>query len=215
MPRPRSSFFFISFLASLSIPACSGADSSSGFAPGTERGRCRADGTCEQGLVCLSDTCVNPNGSPDASSGGSTSGTGATSNAGGMNGTGGGQSTGAGSGTGGTGPVCNGAHPNVSGSLRYCDPGDCYCTDPFDTCFPAGQVATCCTGNVDCGGDAGPDAGPGGVDCSGQHPIIGPPRTCSSGYCLCSDSTVGIDSCYPQDVASTCCPPSVTLQCVP
>jgi hypothetical protein len=37
------------------VAACGGSD---GASPGTERGPCRADGTCDDGLVCLSDLCV-------------------------------------------------------------------------------------------------------------------------------------------------------------
>lgn len=197
---------FISVMVLSPVSACSGGDGASSFAAGTERGPCRSDGTCDTGLVCLSNTCVNPN--PDAGQ----TGTGSTSSAGGgANGAGGAMGN-AGAAAGGQGgAACSGAHPNVSGPLRTCNPGSCYCTEPFDTCYPSTQVATCCTGAIDCGGDAGP----GGIDCTGQHPIIGPPRTCASGYCLCSDSTVGVDACYPQGVAEACCPPSVTLQCVP
>lgn len=42
--------------------ACGGDDP----AAGTERGPCRADGTCDAELVCLSDLCVRPAGGPDA-----------------------------------------------------------------------------------------------------------------------------------------------------
>lgn len=38
--------------------ACDGSPDKA--APGTERGECRADGTCDPGLACLSDLCVRP-----------------------------------------------------------------------------------------------------------------------------------------------------------
>src|SRR5262249_40549260 len=46
----------------LAVVACSGSELSTGGPPpfGTERGPCYADGTCNAGLVCLSNTCVNP-----------------------------------------------------------------------------------------------------------------------------------------------------------
>ncbi|MBN1774140.1 MAG: hypothetical protein JXB32_22970 [Deltaproteobacteria bacterium] len=37
-----------------------GCPSDDGSAPGTERGPCHADGTCDSGLVCLSGLCVRP-----------------------------------------------------------------------------------------------------------------------------------------------------------
>ncbi len=73
------------------------------------------------------------------------------------------------------------------------------------------------TGDVDSGGidvDSGTvDSGGGDVDaalvCDGVHPIVGPPRTCDRGRCLCADP----DACFPVDVAAACCGGDVT--CAP
>lgn len=70
------------------------------------------------------------------------------------------------------------------------------------------------SGGSDDGGDAAkPDAGNGdtdaATDCMGEHPIIGPPRTCESGRCYCSDP----DACFPPDRAERCC--TVDVVCVP
>jgi hypothetical protein len=47
--------------------------------------------------------------------------------------------------------------------------------------------------------DAGNDAST--FACMGVHPIIGPPRTCNPGSCLCT----AIDTCFTSDVARFCC----------
>jgi hypothetical protein len=47
-----------------------------------------------------------------------------------------------------------------------------------------------------------------------MHPVIGPPRTCNPGFCLCSDGST-VDACYPAAVADACCPPRITPVCVP
>ena len=69
------------------------------------------------------------------------------------------------------------------------------------------------------GGDAGPagdDMGVAGDDmgvagdagaCVSVHPIIGPPRTCELGSCLCIDT----DACYTADVVDACC--AGTFEC--
>ena len=200
--------------------------------PGTEGAACRAGGSCDDGLACLSSLCVDPSSgagaAPEqagadaaadgASAGGASSGGGggASSGSGGSDGSGAAAAIGDGGSAGGADAgsdaavVCAGAHPNLDGQRRYCDPDACYCTDPFDTCFPASIATACCSVTPDCGGDAGP----GGVDCTGAHPIIGSPRTCESGSCLCSDGST-VDKCFPQAVVVACCPPSVTLECVP
>src|SRR5262249_19081311 len=38
---------------------------------------------------------------------------------------------------------CSRQHPAVDGSVRFCEPGGCYCASE-DTCFPAANAATCC-----------------------------------------------------------------------
>jgi len=117
-----------------------------------------------------------------------------------------------GAGGGGGEPVeCNGAHPEVSGKNRFCGAGACYCNDPFDTCFPQETAAACCENEPRCGAEPGDR----GVNCTGAHPVIGPPRTCTSGNCFCSDGDLGNwDVCLPQAVAASCCPPGVSLTCV-
>jgi hypothetical protein len=107
------------------------------------------------------------------------------------------------------GLVCKGSHPNVEGSSRFCDKSDCYCTNPFDTCFPANIADQCCKEKPTCANDAGP----GGVECKAELPIVGPPRTCKPGYCLCSDGD-SVDACYEASVAKACCPPRIPLACV-
>jgi len=37
--------------------------------------------------------------------------------------------------------------------------------------------------------------------CVGVHPIVGPPRTCNPGSCLC----VGTDACFTVDTVASCC----------
>lgn len=54
------------------------------------------------------------------------------------------------------------------------------------------------------------------VVCMGVHPIIGPPRTCNPGSCLC----VGTDTCYTVDTVASCCTgtfvcASPTSDCMP
>jgi hypothetical protein len=39
------------------------------------------------------------------------------------------------------------------------------------------------------------------VECTGAHPIIGPPRRCNDGSCLCVET----DTCYDVTVAAACC----------
>jgi len=46
----------------LAAAACSGKGKSSTVAAGKERGACYGNGTCDQGLVCLSQLCVAPPG---------------------------------------------------------------------------------------------------------------------------------------------------------
>lgn len=47
--------------------------------------------------------------------------------------------------------ICTGEHPNTTGmgSLRWCDPGNCFCADP-DSCFPSDTADACCPGTVVC-----------------------------------------------------------------
>ena len=207
-----------------------GESGSGSAASGMEGAACRADGSCDEGLKCLSNLCVDPGSGADGGSSGqgqagsgsggdepgaggasSSGGGGADSGAGGAGGASGGGTDASTGGAGGDAAVvCSGAHPNVDGQRRFCDPDACYCTDPFDTCFAATVAEACCNVTPDCGGDASP----GGVDCTGEHPIIGPPRTCESGFCLCSDGST-VDKCLPEAVAVACCPPDITLDCVP
>jgi len=51
------------------------------------------------------------------------------------------------------------------------------------------------------------DASP--VTCMGVHPIVGPPRTCNPGSCLC----MATDACFTVDVVAACC--AGTFQCAP
>src|SRR5678816_1362150 len=45
--------------------------------------------------------------------------------------------------------------------------------------------------------------------CMGVHPIVGPPRTCNAGSCLC----VATDACFTVDTVAACCDTSYT--CAP
>lgn len=58
-------------------------------------------------------------------------------------------------------------------------------------------------GRIDAGNDASM------VVCMGVHPIIGPPRSCNPGSCLCVD----IDACFTADVVRFCC--TGTFVCAP
>jgi hypothetical protein len=221
------------------LVSCGGSDdtafSSMDPAPGTERGLCRSGGKCDAGLECRSGLCVEA----DAGTGGTSTGTGGSamsaagessttggSNVAGTASTEGGATSAEGGGPGGVGdagagnpgaggggePVeCNGSHPQVSDKNRFCAAGACYCNDPFDTCFPQETAKTCCESTPRCGAEPADR----GVNCTGAHPVIGPPRTCTSGNCFCSDGDVGDwDVCLPQDIAAFCCPPGVSLTCV-
>ena len=203
-----------------------GCSDDSGAAPGTEGGACEAGG-CDDGLACLSNLCVDPSGG--SSAGGpdnaSSSATGTGSAADGGNGSDTGEPGSDTAGTDGDGTEvvdagadsggavdiqCDGSHPLLDGGARFCDENSCYCNDPFDVCFPADQAEACCNETPDCGdGDE-----PGGVICDGVHPITEPRRTCEVGSCMCSSQDLGIDLCFPMDVARTCCPPSIELDCV-
>ncbi len=44
---------------------------------------------------------------------------------------------------------CKGAHPQVDGSARFCENGDCYC-EARDACLPAEIAATCCPETPKC-----------------------------------------------------------------
>jgi hypothetical protein len=226
------------------LASCGGSDDAAfslATPPGTDGGDCRSDSSCDPGLVCRLGVCVTAQGSGgtnntggsgtstagDSPSGGKGMTTGGTNPSGGANMSDGGASPGAGggdgepgaagessssAGAGGGAPVeCDGSHPLVSDQNRYCAVGDCYCNDPFDTCFPAETASACCENTPRCGANPGDR----GVNCTGGHPIIGPPRTCASGSCFCSDGDGGDwDVCLPQAVADSCCPPGVSLTCV-
>jgi len=207
--------------------ACGSSDSGSSFAaPGTEQGECRANGECDEGLVCQFDVCVSAESRGGAGGGAQSSG--GTSPTGGASAMGGDSSSDGGNGSGneggasaagsagepgssgGAGVECDGSHPLLGEDppTRYCAEGDCYCPGA-DECLAEDVAAECCENEPLCG-DNGDLAG---IECSSMHPIIGPPRTCESGYCLCSKQGV-IDACFPSDVAEYCCPPDVDLQCV-
>lgn len=153
----------------------------------------------------------NPSGGDEAG-GASPSGGGTASGGTGMSE--GGASLGGADGTAGAGGAaieCSGAHPIVADKTRYCATDSCYCSDPFDTCFPEATAAACCATTPRCG-DEPKDRG---VNCAGAHPVIGPPRTCEPGNCFCSDGDAKkYDVCLPKAVADSCCPPGVSLTCV-
>ncbi len=225
------------------LPSCGGSSDatfSSGIPAGAERGACRADGNCDTGLECRSNLCVSSGGSQSSggtsnnaggsstskagdssSSGGIAAGSGGANASGGMNASGAGvgqagssaagDAAGGAGGAGGADVQCDGSHPLVSEKNRYCDVGACYCSDPFDTCFSKETAAACCQSAPRCGNEIKDR----GVNCAGQHPVIGPPRTCTPGNCFCSDgATAKWDVCLPKAVAASCCPPGVTLTCV-
>ena len=119
--------------------ACGGSDSDVAQArAGSEGAPCPTNGgSCDVGLVCLSNTCVRP-GEGD---GGSTSSS----------------SSGGSSGAPSDGSVpedanafdaaaCKFQHPLVDASLRSCDPGHCYCKKT-DSCYAKAIAAPCCEGN--------------------------------------------------------------------
>jgi hypothetical protein len=58
-------------VAATVIPACGGSSTTSTNAQGTEDGQCYADGTCDTGLVCSSNRCVNPGAGGSGTSTGS------------------------------------------------------------------------------------------------------------------------------------------------
>jgi len=55
---------FVVFVIIVAAVGCSksGSTTAPGAGPGKERGACYGNGTCDQGLVCLSDLCVAPPG---------------------------------------------------------------------------------------------------------------------------------------------------------
>ena len=57
----RTSSYFVSILAASFVAGCGSGD---GYPQGTERGLCYPNGTCNAGLTCLSDICVNTWSSP-------------------------------------------------------------------------------------------------------------------------------------------------------
>ena len=91
--------------------------------------------------------------------------------------------------------VCMGVHP-IIGPPRTCNPGSCLCSGT-DTCFTSATITACCTTASTCV----PPASDAGVVCMGVHPIIGPPRTCNPGSCLCAAT----DACFTSDVVASCC----------
>lgn len=225
-------------LALLLIASCSSGPEFSGAADGTEQAPCRAGRQCDAGLVCLSNLCVESNENDDGSGGAGTANEGgnrATAGSDMVAGKSGSDQGAAGEpGLGGAGVIgvggsaveqagsgqeggmagapsveCTVGAPTVLSepSRRGCSVGECYCS--FDACYPEATAAACCGQTPVCaaGGETAE------VDCSGKHPIIGPPRTCEPGFCLCSKAQV-IDVCLPKDAAPYCCPEGVELKCV-
>jgi hypothetical protein len=47
------------------------------------------------------------------------------------------------------GTTCNGSHPLLDASARFCAPGYCRCVTT-DACFPMSQITTCCAGTSVC-----------------------------------------------------------------
>lgn len=102
-------------LALVLVVAADGCSSSAGMAGG-ERQACYANGTCNAGLVCLSQICVRRN-SPDAS------GTGGAAGTGGGQAGGGGSSDGPGTGGGGAGGAAGIGGGQAGGGGRPNGPG--------------------------------------------------------------------------------------------
>lgn len=96
---------------------------------------------------------------------------------------------------------CTGAHP-VNGPPRTCERGSCLCVET-DTCFPVEQAVACCPA------DAEVRCAPPVAACMGEHPIVGPPRSCEPGMCYCANP----DACFAPDRAADCCATDVV--CVP
>jgi len=85
----RTSSYFVSILAASFVAGCGSGD---GYPQGTERGLCYPNGTCNAGLTCLSDICVNTGSSPATGMGGSEGGDTGRTDGGGVNGKGDGSS---------------------------------------------------------------------------------------------------------------------------
>lgn len=58
----RTAIVVVVMIVGLAAAACSGKGKSSAVAAGKERGPCYGNGTCDQGLECLSQLCVAPAG---------------------------------------------------------------------------------------------------------------------------------------------------------
>lgn len=188
------------------VPANGGASTGTG---GASNGGQKSSGGSPGGGGGTANGGSSGNGGSPSDGGSASGGAAGTGTGGGSSGAGGTPSSGGANGSD-SGVQCRGSHPNVQGQRRFCDVGSCYCTDPFDSCFTGSTADACCNKTPICGDS---QSG-GGVDCVGAHPIIGPPRTCSPGFCLCSDGST-VDACYPANVADACCPPRITPVCVP
>jgi len=124
-------------MAAVLLAACSGDDSTSSQAAGTERGACRSGRTCDPGLVCLSDVCVRmPDGGP-AATGGESNGTGGAATGGGSasgGASGGGATAGGSSGDGGSaGSAGTSGTGGAAGSSTGGSAGGANCPDVFGT----------------------------------------------------------------------------------
>jgi len=118
--------------------ACGGSDNTvaQGGRAGSEGGPCPTNGgSCDVGLVCLSNTCVKQ---ADGDAGSSSSSSGSS-----------GSPTDASTGDGASdfdAAACKYQHPLVDAGLRYCEPGHCYCKKT-DGCNAKAIAAPCCEGN--------------------------------------------------------------------
>lgn len=98
-----------------------------------------------------------------------------------------------------SGMACPGMPPNAATGM--CDLGNCLCSRT-GLCYATAMAAACCPGgSLACSGPT--------TDCFWTHPIVGPPRTCSSGLCYCANP----DGCFPPETAARCC--AVSVACVP
>lgn len=143
---------FLFIIASFATIASCGTDDKTGASAkhqGTEGAACFPNGTCMDGLVCLSNLCVDAGGS------GGTAGVAGVAGAGGTAGAGAGGAAGiAGSGAGGTGLGCphvddvdhdGDGWSHLDGDCNDCDPG----TNPGAYDFVGDGVDENCSGSID------------------------------------------------------------------
>lgn len=165
--------------------------SSSGPAAGSERGPCYGNGTCNAGLVCLSNLCVREGGGATGGSQGATGGSqGAT---GGSGAGGGGVGVGAG-GVGGGGSGGAGGGAATPSCMDYCNAIGTSCTasdaqfTTAQTCmaacpvFPIGTASDSSGNTLGCRLSEAKNASPTAQTCAAAGPAGG--GVCGSDPCV-------------------------------